>query len=114
MKQSRLTEIETRLTKLEIELFKNQDNYMKEGHKSDLEIAKIVVNTPTSNFGKMIAIRDIIYKITETGIKKISIKEVVAETIKIGMKEEEVKTLIEKLRLTGDIFQPKPGYVQII
>lgn len=79
-----------------------------------LDIDRISGAMPASERGKVITVRDIIFKMDEEGKKTIPINDIMAEAMKRGIKQEHVEEALEKLKRTGDIFQPKQGFVQKI
>lgn len=79
-----------------------------------LDIDRVGGNMPASERGKMITIRDIIFKFDEEGKKTIPVDDILAEAMKRGIAKEKVEEAIEKLKRTGDIFQPKSGFIQRI
>ena len=78
-----------------------------------LDIDKIVTGVPASERSKIMFVRETIARLEARTGELISIKEL-KEEIGNKISEEEVDEIIEKLKRSGDIFEPKKGYIQRI
>jgi len=79
-----------------------------------IDIDRISAGISASERGKIVTVRDIIYKLDDSGKKTIHIKDIFEEAEKKGITEQKVEEAIEKLKRSGDIFQPKPNFIQKI
>jgi replicative DNA helicase Mcm len=79
-----------------------------------IDIDRIGSGITASDRGKIISVRDIIYKLDEGGKKTIPMDDILEEAEKKGISEQKVEEAIDKLKRQGDIFQPKQGFVQKI
>ncbi len=79
-----------------------------------LDIDRISGGMPASERGKMITVRDIIFKFDDEGKKTMPVVDIYSEAMKRGITQEKVDEALEKLKRSGDIFQPKQGFVQRI
>src|SRR3989344_3266913 len=75
------------------------------------DIDKIVTGVTTSKRGKFIDVREAIIKLESKLGKLIPIEELEKE-LENRVTKSELDEAIEKLRMTGDIFVPKSGYIQ--
>ncbi len=66
----------------------------------------------SSERSKIVTVRDIIFKLDEEGKKTIPIEDIMEIARQKGITEQKVEEAIEKLKKSGDIFQPKPNFVQ--
>ncbi|MEK6816126.1 MAG: hypothetical protein AABY09_00810, partial [Nanoarchaeota archaeon] len=67
-----------------------------------------------SERGKIVTVRDIIFKLDDEGKKTIPIEDIMEIARQKGIAEQKVEEAIEKLKKSGDIFQPKPNFIQKI
>lgn len=77
-----------------------------------IDIDRINSGMTASERGKLVIVREIIFKLDSAGIKTIPIDEIKSEAAKKNVPEHKVDEAIEKLKRSGDIFGPKEGYVQ--
>jgi replicative DNA helicase Mcm len=77
-----------------------------------IDIDRISTGIPASKRGKMVTIKDIITKLTETGINAIPLESIMAEAAEKEIKEDKVEEIIEQLKRSGEIFEPKRGFIQ--
>ncbi|MBI2628737.1 hypothetical protein HYW74_01490 [Candidatus Pacearchaeota archaeon] len=75
------------------------------------DIDKIVTGVTTSKRGKFIEVRDAIIKLESKMGKLIPMEELEKE-LENKINKAELDEAIEKLRMSGDIFVPKSGYIQ--
>jgi len=78
-----------------------------------IDIDRIATGVPASERAKIILVRETINRLETKLGKLIPIKELIAE-LEGKIKEDEVYEIIEKLKRTGDIFQPKRDYIEKI
>ncbi|MCS7134356.1 MAG: minichromosome maintenance protein MCM [Candidatus Pacearchaeota archaeon] len=76
-----------------------------------IDIDKIVTGIPASERSKIVLVRDVIIKLENRLGKLIPIQEVVEE-LKEKIPIEELEDIIDKLKRSGDIFEPKKGFLQ--
>ena len=99
--------------KMAIELLHNclsQVGIDPETGKIDTDI--ITTGISTSQRGKIIQIKDIIADLENRLGKPISLENVVKEAGEKEINRSTCEEAIEKLRRSGDIFEPKPGFIQ--
>jgi len=85
----------------------------KETGQFDMD--RFTTGMPTSERSKIISIKEIINRIeSEKGSKSLPIEDISMEAMNKGISEDQVFEIIEKLKKSGDIFEPKRGYVQKI
>ncbi|RME55062.1 AAA family ATPase [Candidatus Woesearchaeota archaeon] len=77
-----------------------------------IDIDRINTGITASERSKIVGVRDLIFKMDEAGKKLIAIDELYEEAAKRGIPEHKVDEAIAKLKSTGDIFEPKPNFIQ--
>lgn len=80
----------------------------------EIDIDRINTGMTASERGKLVLVREIIFKLDGMGLKTIPLDEIKAEAAKKNIPEHKVEEAIEKLKKSGDIFEPKNGYIQKI
>ena len=80
--------------------------------KIDMDV--ISTGIPSSERNKWIQIREIINHLEKELGKTIPIEDIIKEAQDKGIEEEKVDEAIDKLKRSGDIFEPKRGYIQKI
>lgn len=75
------------------------------------DIDQITTGVPTSKRNKTIVIRELIKKVEEREGKIFPIEELIKEAELKKISEEQVREAVEKLKRSGDIFEPKPGKI---
>ena len=80
--------------------------------KFDIDI--INTGTSTSQRSKIINVRDIISSMSSEGKKTIAIEEIMHEAEIKGISRDKVDEAIEKLKGSGDIYEPKKGFIEKI
>lgn len=75
------------------------------------DIDKIVTGIPTSQRNKLIIVRDTLAKLEPRIGKMIPLEELEKE-LDGKLSKDELQDNLEKLRLSGDVFEPKRGFVQ--
>ncbi|MEM4703436.1 MAG: minichromosome maintenance protein MCM [Candidatus Pacearchaeota archaeon] len=76
-----------------------------------IDIDRIVTGIPASERSKLVLVRDALLRLESRLGKLIPLSELVQE-IKEKIPEEEMDEIIDKLKRSGDIFEPKKGFVQ--
>jgi replicative DNA helicase Mcm len=76
-----------------------------------IDIDRITTGISTTERGKIHTIKDIIVELENKLGKTIPIEEVVKECVAQGLSETEVEEIIDKLRRSGDIYEPKRGWI---
>ncbi len=79
-----------------------------------IDIDKISTGIPASQRSKIIVVKDIIADLENKIGKTIPIDDILKEAGERGIEEDKVEDAIEKLKRSGDIFEPKSGFVQRI
>ncbi len=77
-----------------------------------IDIDRMATGIPTSERSKIIGVREIITELESRTGSIISVHDITREAVDKGMKQEEVDESIERLKRSGDIFEPRRGYVQ--
>jgi replicative DNA helicase Mcm len=77
-----------------------------------LDIDRVTTGITASSRSKIVAVREIIFGMDEKGKKAIPFEEIVAAAAVQGISEQVVEESIEKLKRSGDLFEPKAGYIQ--
>ena len=113
----RLSNIVTKSdAKLAISLIKyclTQVGFDEETQQFDID--RFSTGVTASERGKLIAVREIISNLEEKSkSKSISLGDIKIEASEKGISEDKVEEVIEKLKRSGDIFEPKRGHVQKI
>ncbi len=81
-----------------------------------IDIDRISSGISTSERGKIVNIREIITNLEKVvgKTRPIPIDDILREARDMGISGEEVEEAIEKLKRSGDIFEPRRGYIQKI
>ena len=79
-----------------------------------IDIDRIGTGIPASTRSKMVLVREIINAFEAKGKKTIPIEEIVSEATAKGLTEAQVEEVLDKLKRSGDLFEPKRGHVQRI
>jgi len=79
-----------------------------------IDIDKIYTGITASARSKIVTVRDIIFSLDEQGKKTIEIAEIQKIASEKGIQPHKVEEAIEKLKRSGDIFEPKKGWIQRI
>lgn len=78
-----------------------------------IDIDRITSGIPASERARIILVRETINKLESRLGKLIPIKEIINE-LEGKINEDEIYEIVEKLKRTGDIFEPRKGYVEKI
>ncbi|MBS3174334.1 ATP-binding protein [Candidatus Woesearchaeota archaeon] len=76
-----------------------------------IDIDRVSGGITASTRGAVLSIREIIYNFEAKGIKPVSIDEIMAEAASKGIEETKVEEAINHLKKSGDIFEPKRGFI---
>ena len=76
-----------------------------------IDIDRISTGIAASTRSKIIAIKEIINELDAKGLKLIPIEEIIAQAALKGIEESKVEDAIDKLKRSGDIFEPKHGFI---
>lgn len=81
-----------------------------------IDIDRISTGITSSERGKIVTVREIIGELESAFGKNtpIPVSDIQRESMEKGMSEDKVDEAIEKLKRSGDIFEPKPGFIQKI
>ena len=79
-----------------------------------IDIDRITTGITSSERSKIITIRELIAELENKIGKTIPIEDVIKEGVEQGLSEGEIEDAIEKLKRTGDLFEPKMGFIQRI
>ena len=79
-----------------------------------IDIDRISVGITSSERNKIIHVKEIIDELENKIGKTIPIDDLVRECIEKGIGEDKVDEVIEKLKRSGDIFEPRRGFIQKI
>jgi replicative DNA helicase Mcm len=77
----------------------------------EIDIDRISTGVSASKRGRIMNIKEIIAQLEEKIGKAIPIGDIVAACEQKHIKKEEVEEIVEQLKRSGDIFEPKPGFV---
>mgnify|MGYP006286114699 CR=1 FL=1 len=80
----------------------------------NIDIDRISTGVASSERNKIITIREIVNELEEKVGKMIKIDDLVDAAGEKGVSEDKVEEAIEKLKKSGDIFEPKRGFIQKI
>ncbi|RMF54956.1 AAA family ATPase [Candidatus Woesearchaeota archaeon] len=80
-----------------------------------VDIDRISTGIPATQRSKIATVREIINELEEKlGKIPIPIEEIVSSAVSKNIEEDDVNEIIEKLKRSGDIFEPKRGRIQKI
>ncbi len=80
-----------------------------------IDIDRISTGITTSERAKIVGVREIIHELEQKiGNKMIPVEEILKAAMEKGMSEEKVLESIEKLKRSGDIFEPRKGHISRI
>lgn len=79
-----------------------------------MDIDRIGTGITAASRSKMVLVREIISAFEAKGKKTIPIEEIISEATAKGLTEQQVDEVLEKLKRSGDLFEPKRGHVQRI
>ena len=76
-----------------------------------IDIDRISTGITASTRSKIIAVKEIISEIDARGIKQISMEDILSNAMQKGIEESKVEEAIDQLKKSGDIFEPKRGFI---
>lgn len=76
-----------------------------------IDIDRIATSVPASQRNKIIHIKEIITDLENKLGKTIPLEDVVTAATEKGISEAEVEEMIQKLKRSGDIFEPRRGFI---
>ena len=79
-----------------------------------IDIDRIATGISSSQRNHIITVKEIITELENKIGKTIPIDDVVTEAKSKGVEEDKVEEVLEKLKRSGDIFEPRRGFVQKI
>jgi len=79
-----------------------------------IDMDRITTGITTSQRNKIGVIKEVIEELENKIGKTIPIEDIVKECVEKGIKESEIEETMEKLKRSGDIFEPKRGFIQRI
>ena len=79
-----------------------------------IDIDRVSTGITAAQRNKIVVIRDIINEFDSKGKKTIPIEEVISAAMEKGVQESQAEEVLEKLKRSGDIFEPKRGFIQKI
>ena len=79
-----------------------------------IDIDRISTGVTTSERSRIVTVREIINELEESEGKNIQIEEIIKVAKEKGIDEEKALELIEKLKRSGDLFEPRRGEIQKI
>lgn len=79
-----------------------------------IDIDRIATSMPASQRNKIIAIKEILIDLENKLGKTIPLEDVVSASKEKGFSESEVEEVIQKLKNSGDIFEPRHGFISRI
>jgi len=89
-----------------------QVGFDKETGKIDID--RIVTGIPTSQRSHIHNVKEIIAELEKKIGKTIPIDDIIAEAREKGIEADKVDEVLERLKRTGDVFEPKRGFIQKI
>ena len=77
----------------------------------EIDIDRISTGVSASHRGRIHFVKEIIEELEDKIGKSIPIEDISAACNEKGVKGDEVEEILEQLRRSGDIFEPKPGFI---
>jgi len=79
------------------------------------DVDRIATSMPAASRNKIILIKEIIHELEQsTGSKAVSVEDVIREAEEKGIAESEAEDVIQKLKRSGDVFEPRRGFISRI
>ncbi len=78
------------------------------------DIDRISSGVTASERGNIVSVKEIITELEAKEGKTIALEEILVEATSRGIKEDKVLEVIEKLKRSGDIYEPKKGHISKI
>ncbi len=79
-----------------------------------IDIDRITTGISTSQRSRIVGVKEMLLELENKLGKTVPIEDLIREAVSKGMQETEIEEVIEKLKRSGDIFEPKRGFVQRI
>jgi len=79
-----------------------------------IDIDRISSGITASARGKIVTIKEVIASFDGRGVKSIPVEDIIADSAGKGIAEEKVREIIDQLKRSGDIFEPRKGFIQKI
>jgi replicative DNA helicase Mcm len=80
-----------------------------------IDIDRISTGITTSERSKILGVREIIHELEEKlHAKSIAIEEIIKAAQEKGLSEDKVMESLEKLKRSGDLFEPRKGFISRI
>jgi replicative DNA helicase Mcm len=79
-----------------------------------IDIDRIATSMPASQRNKIVTVKEIIADLENKVGKVVPIEDIVREAQSKGLSESEIEDIIQKLKKSGDIFEPRHGFVSRI
>ncbi len=79
-----------------------------------IDIDRIATSMPASQRNKIITVKEAIAELENKVGKVIPIEDIVKEAQSKGLNESEIEDIIQKLKKSGDIFEPRHGFISRI
>jgi replicative DNA helicase Mcm len=77
-----------------------------------IDIDRITSGITSTQRNRIVVVKELIEELENKIGKTIPLDELIKEAKAKGIKENEIDDIIDKLRRSGDIFQPKPNFIQ--
>jgi replicative DNA helicase Mcm len=77
-----------------------------------IDIDRIASGITASTRNRISIVKEIIEELTKAGVKEIPIDELIARAVSKGIEESKVEEVLEQLSRTGEIFEPKRGFIK--
>lgn len=79
-----------------------------------IDIDRIATGVPASQRNKIMTVKEIIAELENKVGKVVPIEDIVREASAKGLTEAEIEDIIQKLKKSGDIFEPRHGFISRI
>jgi len=79
-----------------------------------IDIDRIATSMPASQRNKIVTVKEVIAELENKVGKVIPIEDIVREAQSKGLNESEIEDIIQKLKKSGDIFEPRHGFISRI
>ncbi len=84
----------------------------KDSETGKIDIDVLSSGTSGSQRGRINIVKEIILGMTKEGHKEIEVKEITKIAEAKGLNEDDVNEVLEKLKRSGDVYEPKRGKIQ--
>ncbi|HIH46726.1 TPA: minichromosome maintenance protein MCM, partial [Candidatus Woesearchaeota archaeon] len=76
-----------------------------------IDIDRISTGITASQRNKIVVVKEIINELEKTKGKTVAIEDIIKEGELKGQSPESTEEVLEKLKRSGDIFEPKRGFI---